>query len=264
MNGRFLASRRYPLRPPERDAAVQRWERRPADVLRDRQAGSPTTILVAGHTLTALPGGALWWERRRVLIVADLHLEKGSFYARRGQFFPPYDTAATLSRLAGIVMSLDPYTVIALGDSFHDDDGPARLAESDRDILAALQHGRRWVWIAGNHDGALPADIGGEHAAYWETEGLTFRHEPRADASDGEVAGHLHPAARVVGAQGAVRRRCFVGDGRRLVLPAFGSFTGGLNVLADAFAALFPAAFSTYVLGRDAVYPIQRRHLQPG
>ncbi len=221
-------------------------------------------VALAGEALSPLPGGALWWPRRRLLAVADLHLEKGSFYARRGQFFPPYDTAATLARLAAVVAALDPRMIVALGDSFHDDGGPSRLAAGDREAIAKLQRGRDWVWIAGNHDTNIPRDLGGTHADVLTLDGLTFRHEPRAGAAPGEIAGHLHPAALVAGRLGAVRRRCFVGDGSRLVLPAFGAFTGGLNVLADAFAPLFRGSFAAFVLGRSAVYPIHHRHLQPG
>ncbi len=228
-----------------------------------RSGASP--LPVAGVEMTALPEGALWWERERMLVVADLHLEKGSSCARRGELLPPYDTRATLAVLLRLVDRLRPATVMALGDSFHDDGGPDRMAGQDRASLAAMQRGRDWVWIAGNHDAALPKTIGGVHAEAASAGPLTFRHEPTAAAAAGEIAGHLHPAARVGGPLGSVRRRCFVSDGSRAVLPAFGAFTGGLNVLAAAFAPLFSArGFGAFVLGADAVYAVHPRYLRGG
>ena len=119
--------------------------------------GAPALIGVAGVVLEAFADGALWWADRRMLVVADLHLEKGSSYARRGQLLPPYDTAETLARLARLVTRLDPAVVVALGDSFHDGEGAARLSARDGDALRALQRGRDFVWIAGNHDPGPPA-----------------------------------------------------------------------------------------------------------
>src|SRR5581483_8138355 len=197
----------------------------------------PALVAVAGVVLEAFPEGALWWADPGLLAVADLHLEKGSSFARRGQMLPPYDTGETLARLAMLVARLNPRLVVALGDSFHDDDGPARLSARDRDSLAALQRGRDWIWIAGNHD-PRPHGLAGTFVETFAAGPLTFRHAPVADGTHGEVAGHLHPAARVAGNGRSVRRRCFAGDGYRLVLPAFGAYAGGLNVLDRAFAGL--------------------------
>ncbi len=221
-------------------------------------------IDIAGVTLAGLPEGGLWWAEERLLAVADLHLEKGSAFARGGRMLPPYDTAATLARLGALVERLAPRVVVALGDSFHDSAGPDRLSPDNRAALAALQAGRDWIWIAGNHDRALPRTIGGDHAVAWQLGPLTFRHEPTAGAAPGEIAGHLHPAARVASRRGSLRRPCFVGDGRRLVLPALGAYAGGLNVLEAAFAPLFAGAFHAFVLGRGAVYAVHRRRLQAG
>jgi DNA ligase-associated metallophosphoesterase len=216
-----------------------------------------------GVVLEAFAEGALWWADEGLLVVADLHLEKGSSFARRGQFLPPYDTGETLARLGRLVARLQPKLVVALGDSFHDDEGAARLSARDRAALAALQAGRDWVWVAGNHDPALPASLRGTHVEMLAVGRLTFRHEPRPGPAEGEVAGHLHPAARVVGRSKSVRRRCFVGDGYRLVLPAFGAYAGGLDVLDDAFGGLFAdASFRAFVLGEDRVYPVGRRALR--
>jgi DNA ligase-associated metallophosphoesterase len=177
---------------------------------------------------------------------------------------PPYDTRETLSRLARLVDRLSPTVIVALGDSFHDDGGPARLDPRDRETIAAMQRGRDIVWIAGNHDPSAPAGLPGSHADLLAVGPLTFRHEPAPGAAFGEIAGHLHPAARVAGRGKWVRRRCFAGDGFRLVLPAFGAYAGGLNVLDCAFDGLFSAAtFRAFVLGEDRVYPVGLRTLRP-
>ena len=199
--------------------------------------------------------GALYWREEGLLVVADLHLEKGSSFARRGQLLPPYDTTETLARLARLIAHYAPRTVIALGDNFHDGGGPARLSAQDRALLAALQRGRDWIWIAGNHD-PDPADgIGGTFAATLSLGALTFRHIPSRDAPDGEIAGHLHPVARVAQRGRAVSRRCFASDGAALVMPAFGAYTGGLNIRDRAFAAVFGARkFSAHMLGEDRLY----------
>jgi DNA ligase-associated metallophosphoesterase len=214
-------------------------------------------VSLAGVTLVADPAGALYWPDESLLVVADLHLEKGSSFARRGVLLPPYDTAATLARVARLIQHYAPRVVIALGDSFHDGGGPARIGDADRALLAALQCGRDWIWIAGNHD-PDPADgIGGRFAEALALGALTFRHEPSAKAIDGEIAGHLHPQARVVRRGRAVSRRCFASDGNRLVMPAFGAYTGGLNVRDRAIAALFGSlAFTAHMLGDRRIYAI--------
>ncbi len=221
-------------------------------------------LSVVGTIFTALASGALWQSTERTLIIADLHLEKGSAFARRGQLLPPYDTAATLAALSVLVFRLNPARVIALGDSFHDNDGAQRLHDYDRSALAALQRGREWIWIAGNHDDELPDTIGGERAEAVTLGPVTLRHLPSYAAPVGEIAGHLHPAARVAGRAGSVRRRCFVGDGTRLVMPAFGAYAGGLNVLEPVVASLFAGAFTAFVLGKDAVYPVSQARLCAG
>ena len=224
---------------------------------------APTLIGVAGVVLEAFPEGALWWASERLLAVADLHFEKGSALASRGQLVPPYDTAETLARLARLIDRLDPAVVVALGDSFHDDGGPARLSLRDATLLAGLQAGRDWMWIAGNHDPSLPAGLAGSHADRLAVGPLTFRHEPSAGAAMGEIAGHLHPSARVVGRGRSVRRRCFVGDGERMIVPAFGAYAGGLNVLDRAFAGLFPRTFRAFILGEAQIYAVGRKALRP-
>ncbi len=219
-------------------------------------------IVLAGVPLLADPDGALYWPEQGLLAVADLHLEKGSSYAARGQFLPPYDTAATLARLVRLIARYAPRCVVALGDSFHDGGGPARLAGSDRESIGAMQHGREWIWITGNHD-PEPADgIGGVFEPALAIGALTFRHLP--SGADGEVAGHLHPVARVSHRGRAVSRRCFAADERRMVMPAFGAFTGGLNVRAAAFADVFGTlAFTAHMLGDGRLYAFAVKRCLP-
>ena len=156
-----------------------------AEALRRRTGVAARTLVgVAGVVLEALPEGALWWADERLLVVADLHLEKGSSFARRGQLLPPYDTVETLARLARLVGATDPAVVLCLGDSFHDGDGPARLSPRNRATLAALQQGRDWIWVAGNHDPS-PHGLAGSHVETLAVGPLLFRHLPLAGPAIG-------------------------------------------------------------------------------
>ena len=221
-------------------------------------------IVVAGAEVIIDPAGALWLPESRTLVVSDLHLEKSSSFARRGMFLPPYDTSATLLALAALVLRRNPRCIVSLGDSFHDSGGYGRLMDSDRTRLQSLQRGREWIFVSGNHDPELPADIGGDIVAELQVDGLTFRHAPVAGAVAGEVAGHLHPAAKVRGRGGSVRRRAFATDGTRMVLPAFGVLTGGLNVLDRAFHGLFAAGMlRAFVIGDGRLFPIAGAALCP-
>jgi hypothetical protein len=219
-------------------------------------------IVVSGVALIADPAGALYWPEQSLLAVADLHLEKGSSFAARGQLLPPYDTAATLARLARLIALYAPRVVVALGDSFHDGGGPARLSAADRDNLAALQRGRDWLWLTGNHDPEPAENIGGTFQAALTVGTLTFRHQP--SGADGEIAGHLHPVARVSHRGRAVSRRCFAADKTRMVMPAFGVFTGGLNVRDAAFADVFGTlAFTAHMLGDGRLYAFTAKRCLP-
>jgi DNA ligase-associated metallophosphoesterase len=219
---------------------------------------------VAGIAVTLDPAGALWLAPSRTLIVADLHFEKSSSFARRFMLLPPYDTGATLALLGALIARRDPRRIICLGDSFHDAGGFDRLSNGDRSTLAGLQRGREWIWITGNHDRELPAQIGGNILAEVLFDGLTLRHEPAAGAAPGEIAGHLHPAARLRGRGRAMRCRAFATDGMRMVLPAFGVLAGGLNVLDRAFAPLFGAGTLRPVLiGGDRLFPVTFAALAP-
>ena len=221
------------------------------------------SVRVAGIPLAADCAGALYWPEEGLLVVADLHLEKGSSFARRGQLLPPYDTAATLARLAALIARYTPRVVVALGDSFHDGRGPARLADTDRATLRGLQRARDWIWITGNHDPDPAEGIGGRFLSTLKLGALTFRHEPLENAA-GEIAGHLHPVARVSRRGRAVSRRCFACDGERMVMPAFGAYAGGLNVRDRAFARIFQTlTFTAHMLGEQRVYGVAAKHCLP-
>jgi len=205
--------------------------------------------------------GALWVASERTLIVADLHLEKGSSYAMRGQMLPPYDTRETLNRLEAEVAATDAAVVVLLGDTFHDRRSEERLAADDAARLRSLAASRRLIWVIGNHDADGPQALPGETADELSLCDLVLRHEPQAGAQAGEIAGHLHPAARVRAPRGTVRRRCFVTDGERAILPAFGAYTGGLNVRDQAFAGLFVRPPLAGALGPARVRAIGWRQL---
>ncbi len=210
-------------------------------------------VALSGISLIADPSGALYWPEHGLIAVADLHLEKGSSFAARGQFLPPYDSAATLARLAKLIAHYAPRAVIALGDNFHDGGGPARLSAEDRASLRALQRDRDWIWLTGNHDPEPAAHIGGVFHDSFVLEGLTFRHQPSGAAN--EIAGHLHPVARIAHRGRAVRRRCFAADEARMVMPAFGVYAGGLNIRHAAFCDLFGTLkFTAHMLGTDRLY----------
>lgn len=213
-------------------------------------------IAINGEPAVLRTSGALWLPDHRALIVADLHFEKGSAYAARGQLLPPYDTRETLTRLEKEVAATAPDLLIFLGDSFHDGRAEDRLAGDDAARLAALADGRRLVWVVGNHDADGPRSLPGEIIDEMALGLLLLRHEPQDGHQPGEVSGHLHPAAKVVGRGGRVRRRCFATDGGRVVLPAFGAYAGGLNIKDAAFAGLFSTRPLAVALGTDRAHAI--------
>ncbi len=200
--------------------------------------------------------GALWVEAHGVLIVADLHLEKGSSFAARGQMLPPYDTRETLARLETEVAVLAPRLLVLLGDTFHDAGGEDRLETSDQRRIEALALGRTLLWLAGNHDRTAPRALPGDTADAHSVAGLDLVHEPAEQPNGFEVAGHLHPCAKVRGKGAVVRRRCFITDGGRVILPAFGAYAGGLNVRDAAFAKLLRRRPLAAVMGAGRVHAI--------
>jgi DNA ligase-associated metallophosphoesterase len=212
-------------------------------------------VAIADVMFLADLSGALFWQAQRLLVVSDLHLEKGSSFAARGVLLPPYDTVATLSRLAAVIARHDPLMVIALGDSFHDRNAHERLSETNREALMAMQVRRDWIWISGNHDPALPSDLGGVVASEVAIGPIVFRHEPTG--ASGEIAGHLHPKARVPTRGRSIERRCFASDGERAVMPAFGAYTGGLSIRDPAFSKIFSApGLMAHVLGDTKLHAI--------
>jgi DNA ligase-associated metallophosphoesterase len=212
--------------------------------------------LLMGQWVELMPSGGLWLEGERTLVCADLHLEKGSAYAARGQLLPPYDTRETLRRLAADAALLDPERIVLLGDTLHDIGAHGRIGDSDAQSLRQLARGRTLVWVVGNHDPEGPGDLPGETAEELDVLGLVLRHEPQAGGRPGEVAGHLHPCARVVGQSRSVRRRCFVTDGHRLVLPAYGAYAGGLSIRDEAFAGLFARPPLVGAIGSARVHAV--------
>lgn len=220
----------------------------------DASIAAAAAVVLGDHRLTADPSGALWWPAQETLVVADLHLEKGSAFAERGQLLPPYDTRATLDRLARALDRYAPARVICLGDSFHDGGAEGRMATTDRDRLAALAAGCDWVWVTGNHDPMPPAGLGGRSVTEIEIAGIALRHCAAARRPRAEISGHFHPKARVDTKSRRISRACFVEDGRRLILPAFGTYTGGLNVLDPVIRMLLGTSYRVHLVGRGRVY----------
>ncbi len=210
-------------------------------------------IHLAGERLMLDPAGALFWPAARLLAVSDLHLEKGSHFARHGMLLPPWDTKATLDRLALLVQHWRPEVVVALGDSFHDGGGSARLPATETARLRSMTSALRFIWVQGNHDPSPPEGLGGEWVESFIAGKLIFRHQAKPGA-DGEVCGHHHPKAAIPARGAHVSRACFVADARRIMLPALGAYTGGLDVADPAIARLFPRGGRVFLLGRDRLF----------
>jgi len=206
-----------------------------------------------GERLMLDPTGALLWPAAGIMVVSDLHLEKGSSFARKGMLLPPWDTRATLDRLAALLRRYNPAIVVTLGDTFHDDAAAERLAAADRARLAAMARSHRFVWVLGNHDPTPPADLAGDFVTEFTTHPLTFRHQASLAAA-GEIVGHHHPKAAIPARGALISRPCFVTDARRIIMPAFGTYTGGLDVSDPAITALFPRGCRVFLLGRDRLF----------
>lgn len=209
----------------------------------------------AGHDFLAHPEGALYWPARGALLVADLHLEKASWFARLGQFLPPYDSLATLQCLERIIDETGSGTLYCLGDSFHDRFGCDRLPAAPRELLTSLTARLDWVWITGNHDAGFFDHCGGRIADELEVDGIVLRHEAEHDDPRPEMSGHFHPKLRVTLKGRNVSRRCFVASSTKLILPAFGSLTGGLD-------AHHPEIMRKVGHGASALVPVTGRLLR--
>ncbi len=231
-----------------------------------RRPMSGGSLTVNGVDLVADLSGALWWPTRATLVVADLHLEKGSSFAAHGSLLPPYDTDATLDRLSAAIARLQPARVIALGDSFHDGGARARMAAATAARLTALVGATEWIWVAGNHDPGLGeagnCPWGGTVRDTITVGALSFRHEADGADAPGEISGHYHPKATVHLRARRLSARCFVTDGRRLVLPAFGAYAGGLDVFAPPLKALFRRGFEAFLLGPSRVIGVSHTRLR--
>ncbi len=209
----------------------------------------------SGVELVALPQGALYWPAREALLVADLHLEKASWFARLGQMLPPYDSMATLADLTAIAVLTGAREIWCLGDSFHDRHGCDRLPAKARELLTALTASTRWTWITGNHDPGFADHCGGDIVEEAEVDGLVLRHEADPAETRPELSGHFHPKLRLTHRGRHISRRCFVATTSKLILPAFGSLTGGLDAHhPEIVRAVGPRA--------EALVPLQDRLLR--
>lgn len=233
---------------------------RRVDISLSRQQREQACVSLTINGISAIcdPSGGLYLPQQNLLVVSDLHLEKGAAFARRGQMLPPYDTIETLKILSSLITHYQPQTVVSLGDNFHDRRGSELLNEEIRVILNDMIDGRTWIWINGNHDPDGIHGLKGVAADDYQISGLTFRHEPSPVPVLGEIAGHLHPCA-VVRRQGqSIRSACFASDGKRLLMPAFGIMSGGLDLRHKAFQGLFDKSqLITYILGKGRVYPVR-------
>lgn len=222
----------------------------------------PPEITLCGVRLLPDVTGALYWPEEDTLIVSDLRFEKNPAFARRGLYLSPYDTGSTLTVLEGLLRFYRPWRVVALGGSFHGLEAEWTLSAGEKTRIKALTMNSEWIWISDNRDPEPSTAFGGEVTDNLSIGSLVLRHEPSAHGTIGEIAGHLFPAARVMSRGRHIRRKCFLCDRDRLVMPALGAFTDGLNVLAEPFARLFPRkSFHAWVLGDDTVYPVAATRL---
>jgi len=212
-----------------------------------------SSIRFCDERLTLDSQGVLLWPARQLMAVADLHLEKGTACANRGQLVPPWDSHLTLTRLATLVRRHAPKTLVSVGDSFHDTTAAARLSAEDAATLSAITTATRMIWVRGNHDPAPPAGIAGECLPFYSEGPLTFRHQAEPGAA-GEISGHFHPKARVATRAGEITRPCFMCDDDKIMLPSFGTYTGGLEIGSPAITRHFPAGGRAFLLGRARLF----------
>lgn len=214
----------------------------------------PATIIhFRQERLLLDPHGAVFWPAKRVLIVADLHFEKSTAAAARGSLLPPYDTRATLEKLHRLAAKYHPTTLVFLGDSFHDPAGHSRLSLGDRGVLMTMALKIHFIWITGNHDPAL-AGLPGDVVPQWQEGIFRFRHQAERHVDGIEISGHFHPKASVLTKIRRIARPCFASDENRLILPAFGVYTGGLDVRDPAIARLFPHGLGVFLLGQERLF----------
>ena len=213
-------------------------------------------IQLSGLDLIPHQSGALYIPEYQTLIISDLHLEQGTSLARRGIHVPPFDTASTLAIVDETVSTINPKRLIFLGDSFHDDEGETRLDDAHLQILRKLCHAYETLWIIGNHDRHPPQSLGGYGAESIMLGSLTLRHEPtKRLANEIEIAGHLHPGCGLSLRGRHVRGKCFIADQNRLIMPAFGAYTGALSINSPAFHGLFDKAQTKiWMIGKSGLH----------
>ncbi|GBQ96402.1 putative ICC-like phosphoesterase [Acetobacter nitrogenifigens DSM 23921 = NBRC 105050] len=222
-------------------------------------ANGSVVIALRHEKFMLLQQKAVYWPTERMLIVADMHMEKATARRDAGVLLPPYDTHETLSRLLDLVSTVRPETVLALGDSFHDAEGASRLDAVARECLATLAGAARLIWLVGNHDPALPSILPGTSVQSFERRSVAFRHVPSSTVKIPELAGHLHPKVRLRLGGHMVVRPCFIVGGGRMILPAFGTYTGGMDVMMPPIRSLFPGEADLYVPGRSGTFRIHMR-----
>lgn len=223
----------------------------------------PSVLRFAGQNFETLPSGALYWRARETLLVADLHFEKMASFARKGQMLPPYDTGLTITRLEADLRRTGARRLLSLGDTFHRPDSSSLLTPADRMRIDAITEAVDCIWLSGNHDPEVHC-IGGVCLPEIEVEGIVFVHHPKKGAR-GQVSGHLHPAARIAMDGRTTRKPCFVHDNRLMIMPAYGSSAGNINILSQAFFGLFHLpSLEVTMLGRDRTYPVPVKRLVNG
>ena len=217
---------------------------------------STRKIRFDAHELVLDPSGALYWPEKQLLVFSDLHLGKGSYLAKRALPLPLYDTLDTLKRMQHVIHAYQPHSILCLGDSFHDTHAHARMGVQEIMLLTQLiTQATQWIWITGNHDREIPDPIEGMRHAHLTLETITFRHEPEKDASI-QIVGHYHPKTRLKLGGGNVSGKCFIHSGRLLIMPSFGSFTGGLDRFDTAITEHATAKHDAYLLYREKVWKI--------
>jgi len=226
----------------------------PSPTRPDRPDRQSAAVALGGEPALLDGSGALVLPERQTVVFADLHFEKGSAFAERGALLPPYDSAATLDRMEAVLALYEPARVICLGDSFHDIGGGGRMAGPLSGRLRRLADRYDWLWIAGNHDPEIPDNAGGTAVGDYAIGNLVFLHEPAGKSGGVEICGHFHPKARIKAGPRRITRPCFVGDSSLLILPSFGAYTGGLDIMNPAVAGLFPGAFTAWLISNGAVY----------
>jgi len=216
-----------------------------------------------GERMLADLSGALIWPKKRTVVVSDLHLAKGTSFASRGIFLPPYDSIETLSVLNRVLTHYSPNRVICLGDSFHDNEATKRLGSEEKDIICQFTQLYDWIWITGNHDPTPTPTLGGKIVSHMSIANLIFRHITIGGGTKGEISGHFHPKARLKIKGKKMSARCFISDGtHRLILPAFGTYTGGLDISHPTIKALFSDNYMVLLLGQRKVFTFPKTVLK--